>query len=105
PKDKIGFANKIHQYIFGLEEEHYEEAFSGLREIAEQYPSDAGSAYLEFGRALIHLKKYQDAVPILRSAVEKMPDSSMAHYQLALALAKTDQWEPALSEIQAAVQH
>lgn len=105
PKDKIDLANKIHQYIFGLEEERYEEAFQGLNEIARQYPSDAGSAYLEFGKALIHLKKYQEAVPILRTAVDKMPDSSTAHYQLGLALAKTDQWEPALSEIQAAVEH
>jgi choline-sulfatase len=104
PKDKIGFANKIHQYIFSLEADHYDEALAGLHEIARLYPSDAGSAYLEFGKALIHLEKYQEAVPILRNAVEKMPDSSSAHYQLGLALAKTGQWEAALSEIQAAVE-
>jgi tetratricopeptide (TPR) repeat protein len=43
-------------------------------------------------------------LPILRRAVEKLPDSSTAHYQLGLALAKTGQWEAALSEIQAAAE-
>jgi choline-sulfatase len=105
PKDKIDFANKIHQYIFSLEADRYDEALAGLHEIAQLYPSDAGSAYLEFGKALIHLEKYQEAVPILRNAVEKMPDSSSAHYQLGLALAKTGQWEAALPEMQAAVEH
>ena len=105
PKDKIDFANKIHQYMFGLEADRYEEAIAGLREIVKQYPSDAGTAYLEFGKALIHVEKYQEAVPVLRSALEKMPDSSSAHYQLGLALAKTGQWEAALPEMQAAVEH
>ncbi len=105
PKDKIDFANKIHQYMFGLEENHYPEAFAGLHELAEQYPADAGTAYLEFGKALIHLEKFQEAVPVLRSAVEKMPDSSSAHYQLGLALIKTGQWDAALPEIKAAVEH
>jgi tetratricopeptide (TPR) repeat protein len=105
PKDKIDFANKIHQYMFSLEADRYEEAIAGLREIVKQYPSDAGTAYLEFGKALIHVEKYQEAVPVLRSALEKMPDSSSAHYQLGLALAKTGQWEAALPEMQAAVEH
>jgi choline-sulfatase len=105
PKDKIDFANKIHQYMFSLEADRYEEAIAGLREIVQQYPSDAGTAYLEFGKALIHVEKYQEAVPVLRSALEKMPDSSSAHYQLGLALAKTGQWEAALPEMQAAVEH
>jgi arylsulfatase A-like enzyme/Flp pilus assembly protein TadD len=104
PKDKIDFANKIHLYISSLEADHYDEALAGFHEIARQYPSDAGSAYLEFGKALTHLEKYQEAVPILRNAVEKIPDSSSAHYQLGLALAKTGQWEAALPEIQAAVE-
>jgi arylsulfatase A-like enzyme/Flp pilus assembly protein TadD len=104
PKDKIDFANKVHEYIFGLELDHYKEAFAGLHELVRQYPADAGTAYLEFGRTLVHLEKYQDAVPILLSAIEKMPDSSTAHFQLGVALAKTGQWEAALPEIQAAVE-
>jgi arylsulfatase A-like enzyme/Flp pilus assembly protein TadD len=105
PKDKIDFANKIHEYIFGLELDHYDEALAGLHELVQQHPADAGTAYLEFGKSLVHLGKYQEAVPILRNAVEKIPDSSTAHFDLGLALAKTGQWEAALPEIQAAAEH
>jgi len=105
PKDKIGFANKLHEALFDLEADRREAAFAGLHDITEQYGSDAGTAYLEFGRALIHLERYQEAVPLLRTAVEKMPDSSTAHYGLGLALVKTGQWEAALREMQAAVEH
>jgi len=105
PKDKADFANKLHEALIDLEADRFAKSFAGLDNIAQQYPSDAGSAYLEVGRALIHREKYPDAVPILRTAVEKMPDSSMAHYELGLALVKTGQWEAALPEMQAAVKH
>lgn len=105
PKDKIDFANKIHEYIFDLEMDRYEESLAGLHEIVQQYPADAGSACLEFGKALIHYHRYQEAVPVLRTAVEKLPDSSSAHYQLGLAMVETGQWEAALPEFQAAVDH
>jgi len=102
PKDKIDFANKIHEYVFDLETDNYDKAVAGLHQIIQQYPSDAGSTYLEFGGALIHNKKYTEALPILRSAVEKLPESSTAHYELGLALVETGQWDAALLEIQAA---
>jgi arylsulfatase A-like enzyme/Flp pilus assembly protein TadD len=105
PKDKITFANKLHQSLFDLEADRYEAALAGLHDIAEQYSSDVGTAYVEFGRALIHREEYQEAIPFLRTAVEKMPDSSTAHYGLGLALAKTGEWEAALPEMQAAVDH
>jgi arylsulfatase A-like enzyme/Flp pilus assembly protein TadD len=105
PKDKIAFANKLHQSLFDLEADRYEAALAGLHDLTEQYSSDVGTAYVEFGRALIHREEYQEAIPFLRTAVEKMPDSSTAHYGLGLALAKTGQWEAALPEMQAAVEH
>ena len=42
PKDKIDFANKVHEYVFDLETDKYEQAVASLREIIRQYPSDAG---------------------------------------------------------------
>jgi len=104
PKDKIDFANKLHDVLNDLEAERLEAALAGLHDISRQYPSDAGTAYLEFGRALVHRAQYQEALPILRTAVEKMPDSSMAHYELGVALVKLEQWEAALPEVQAAVE-
>ncbi|MGA8539569.1 MAG: sulfatase-like hydrolase/transferase [Terriglobales bacterium] len=105
PKDKIDFANKLHDFLADLESDRFEAAFAGLHDITQRYPADAGTAYLEFGRALNHRQKYQEALPILRTAVEKLPDSSMAHYELGLALVKLEQWEAALPEVQAAVEH
>jgi tetratricopeptide (TPR) repeat protein len=67
-------------FLIDLESDRFEAAFSGLHNITRQYPSEAGTAYLEFGRALNQRAKYQEALPILRTAVEKNPDSSMAHY-------------------------
>ena len=103
PKDKIDFANKLHDFLNDLEVDRLEAALAGLHDISRQYPSDAGTAYLEFGRALVHREQYQEALPILRTAVEKIPDSSMAHYELGVALVKLEQWEAALPEVEAAV--
>jgi choline-sulfatase len=103
PKDKIDYANKMHEVLIDLEGDHFEAAFAGMRDMIQQYPSDAGVTSLEFGRALNHREKFQEALPILRTAVEKMPDSSMAHYELGLALVKTEQWEAALPVVQTAV--
>jgi arylsulfatase A-like enzyme/thioredoxin-like negative regulator of GroEL len=100
PKDKIDLANKMHDFLADIEADRYEKASAGLQDVIQQYPSDAGNAYLEFGSALNHREKFQEAVPILRIAVEKMPDSSTAHYELELALVKVGQWEAALPEAQ-----
>jgi choline-sulfatase len=105
PKDEIDFANKLHDFLADVEADHYDKASAGLHDLIQRYPSDAGIANLEFGRALVHRGQYQEALPILRTAVEKMPDSAIAHYELGVALVKLGQWEAALPEVQAAVEH
>jgi len=102
PKDKIEIANKFHRALVDLEEDHYEEAITELREVVRLEP-DIASGHLELGRALVHVQRYQEALPVLRTAAEKNPDSGMAHYELGLALIKTGRWEAALPEMQAAV--
>jgi arylsulfatase A-like enzyme/Flp pilus assembly protein TadD len=103
PKDQIDFANRIHDFLTDIEADRFEKAATGLRDLSEKYPAEAPVADLEFGRALVYRERYEEALPILRAAVEKMPDSSMAHYELGLALFKLEQWEAALPEVQAAV--
>ena len=105
PKDKIDYANRLHEALFDLEQGHHDEAVAKLHELVKQYESEAGPAYLDFGRALIHNGEYQEAVPILRNAIEKAPDSSLAHSELGIALIKQGQWDAALPEMQAAVDH
>jgi arylsulfatase A-like enzyme/Flp pilus assembly protein TadD len=102
PKDKIEIANMLHQALVDMEEDRYAEALPALERVIREEPS-ASTAFLELGRALVHLKEYQKALPVLRQAVEKMPASGMAHYELGLAMVKTGQWDSALPEFQAAV--
>jgi arylsulfatase A-like enzyme/Tfp pilus assembly protein PilF len=102
PKDKIEVANKFHRSLVDLEEDHYDEAISELKEVIRLEP-DIASGYLELGRALVHRQRYQEALPVLRTAAEKNPKSGMAHYELGLALIKTGEWEASLPEMQAAV--
>jgi arylsulfatase A-like enzyme/Flp pilus assembly protein TadD len=103
PKDRIDFADKVHDFLTDIESDRFEKAFATLHDLSQQYPSDAGIAYLEFGRALLHREQFKEALPILRTALEKLPNSSMAHYELGVALAKTEQWDAALPVLQAAV--
>ena len=102
PKDKIEIANKFHRSLVDMEEDNYGDAIASLRDVLQLEP-DMASAYLELGRALVHGKKYEEALPILHAAAEKNSESGMAHYELGLALVKTGQWEAALPEMQAAV--
>jgi len=102
PKDRIEISNKFHRALMDLEEDRYDEAIAGLREVLRLEP-DMASGYLELGRALVLVRRYQEALPVLHTAAEKNPKSGMAHYELGLALIKTGQWEAALPEMQAAV--
>jgi len=102
PKDKIEVATKFHRALANIGEDHYDEAIADLREVVRLEP-EMGSGYLELGRALVHHRQDQEALPILQMAAKKLPDSGMAHYELGLLLVKTRQWEAALAEMQAAV--
>jgi len=105
PKDKIDYANRLHETLFELQEQRYDEAVTKLGELVKQYDSEAAAAYLEFGRTLINNEKYPEAETYLRKATEKAPDSSLAHCELGIALIKQGHWDLALPEIQAAVDH
>lgn len=100
PKDKIEIANAMQQAVVDMEEEHYDAAVPRLQRIIQDDP-DTSTAYLELGRAFIHLQQYQQALPPLRQAVEKLPQSSLAHYELGFALVKVNDWNAALPQFQA----
>ena len=101
PKDKIEFANQLHEVLF--DEDQYEKSLGKLRDLVQRYPSEEAVAYLEFGKTLIHREKYEEAVTALKVSVKRVPNSSTAHYELGLALVKLGRWDAAQPEIQAAV--
>ena len=81
PKNKIAIVNRFQEALFDLEQERYSKAMAELREVARD--PDAVNAYLEFGIAMAREQQYQDALPLLRTAASKLPDSVVAHYELA----------------------
>jgi tetratricopeptide (TPR) repeat protein len=50
-----------------------------------------GEADLDMGRALAESGHYQDAIPFMRLAVERMPDREEAHYWLGKTLIQAGQ--------------
>ena len=48
---------------------------------------------MQFGIALARVKRYPDAIAALRKAVQLMPDSAPAQYELGLALYETGAWQ------------
>jgi arylsulfatase A-like enzyme/Flp pilus assembly protein TadD len=101
PKEKVSVANLLQDAIMALEDRHYGDALAAARKALRD--PDAVNGYLEFGTDLVSHKRYQDAVPLLETAVEKLPDSAAARYELAIALMNIGQWELALPQMQSAV--
>ena len=100
PTDKTVVVNRLEAAIFDLEEGRHQKALGELNKVVSD--PDAVNAYLEFGIALARHQRYQDALPLLRTAARKLPNSAAAHYELALVLVNTRQWAAALPEMTAA---
>jgi len=100
PKNKTRLVNQVQEALFELEQGHYETAMTALRQVVRD-PA-AVNAYLEFGMAMARHQRYQDALPLLQAAAQKMPKSEVAHYELAKVLVNTSQWQAALTEMEAA---
>jgi len=102
PKDKIEVANLLHQALFEAEDGKYQDVVPKLEKVIKDEPG-TNLAYLELGKAYLHLKQYDKAVPLLREAVAKLPEDAFAHYELGRALVETKQWTDAAPEFEAAV--
>jgi tetratricopeptide (TPR) repeat protein len=55
------------------------------------------------GITIFRLKRYADAEPLLRQAVEKKSDSSIAHYYLGRTLTSLERYDDAEKELNSAV--
>jgi tetratricopeptide (TPR) repeat protein len=104
PKDKIEIANALHLALIDTENDDYEAAIPKLQKVIQEEPNTQ-EAYLELGRAWMHLKQYDKALPVLQKTAELAPYSPMALYELGLAQVKTHQWEQAGASFEVAVAH
>jgi tetratricopeptide (TPR) repeat protein len=66
-----------------IKEQRYEEAVAHRAQILERYPKNA-AAYRALGRALMQLKRYDEAGEIFRRLLGAAPDDFAAHYQLSI---------------------
>jgi arylsulfatase A-like enzyme/Tfp pilus assembly protein PilF len=102
PKDKIEVANLLTQALFDAQDGRDEDAVPRLEQVL-QLEQNTPVAYLELGKAYVRLKQYQKAVPVLKIAVEKLPDDGSAHFQLGRAMVETKDWAEAAPEFEAAI--
>jgi arylsulfatase A-like enzyme/Tfp pilus assembly protein PilF len=104
PKGKTDIADLLDQALVSIQEQEFEEAIPKLQDVLKAEPNTP-LAYLELGRAYVHMKDSEKALPFLRMAVEKLPEDGMAHFMLGRALVETGNWTEAAPQFEAALAH
>ena len=98
PKDKIELANTVHRAQLLQEQMRYGEAVDLLKQAIAKEPGLR--LYPMLGHWLMLKKDYQEAVPVLRKALEFVPDSEVTRYQLAWGLMEIKDYDAAIPELE-----
>ncbi len=101
-KSKTAIAALFDDALSSVEEQEFAAAVPKLEQVVKLEPNTA-LAYLELGRAYVHLKESEKALPYLRTAVEKLPDDGLARFTFGRALVETGNWEEAAPQFEAAL--
>jgi tetratricopeptide (TPR) repeat protein len=99
PSFPLAFNELGVQYLKLNQLENADEAFQGALKIAP----DAFAALINRGIANVLMKRYGEAVPILRKALAKNEQSAVGHYFLGQALANLGLFEDAEKELLASL--
>jgi tetratricopeptide (TPR) repeat protein len=99
PSFPLAFNELGVQYLKLNQLENADEAFQGALKIAP----DAFAALINRGIANVMMKRYGEAVPILRKALKKNDQSAVGHYFLGQALANLGLFEDAEKELLASL--
>jgi tetratricopeptide (TPR) repeat protein len=92
--------NNDAQYVLGelaRREEKWDEAISRFSQATKLNPNFA-EAYLGWGLCLVTVKRYEEAIPPLRTAERLTPENPEVHHTLATALARSGHKEEAEKE-------
>ena len=98
PKDKIQIANTVHRAQLLQEQMRYDDAIAMLEQAIAQEPGLR--LYPMLGHWLMLKQDYANAVPVLRKALEFMPDSEVTRFQLARGLMGIKDYNAAIPELQ-----
>ena len=104
PKGRTLAVDLLDDALVAIQEHEDKEAIPKLQGVLKVEPNTA-LAYLELGRAYIHIKEPQNALSYLRTAVEKLPEDAMAHFLLGRALVETGNWSEAAPQFEAVLPH
>ena len=85
-----------------LQAEHQPGALGGIHQGISAGASECGNCSLEFGQFLATSGDDEQAIPVLRRALEVDPNNPTAAYQLGLALQRTNKVDEAISLLQRA---
>ncbi len=88
PKLKIELSNVLHEAMLAVEDGRWAESVPMFQKVLADSPT-ISVAQMQLGTALARLKRPAEALGPLRKAVELLPDSGPAHYELGLALFET----------------
>jgi arylsulfatase A-like enzyme/Flp pilus assembly protein TadD len=88
PKDKVAVANTLHDAILALESGETPHAAVLLERVVATDPQ-IPMAQLQLGVARCRERRYREAIPPLRRAIELQSDNVMAHYEMGIALYET----------------
>jgi len=98
PKDQIEIANMIHRAEGLQQDTHFAESIALLQQAIAKEPDLP--LYGLLGVWMLRQEKYQDAVPVLRKAMEMDRESPMKHLQLGKALIGIKDYENAIPELE-----
>jgi arylsulfatase A-like enzyme/Tfp pilus assembly protein PilF len=98
PKDKIQIANTVHRAQLLQEQMRYDEAIAMLEKAIAQEPGLR--LYPMLGHWLMLKQDYAKAVPVLRKALEFIPDSEVTRFQLARGLMGIKDYSAAIPELE-----
>jgi arylsulfatase A-like enzyme/tetratricopeptide (TPR) repeat protein len=101
PKDKIDIANMIHRAEVLQQDMHSDESIALLEQVVAKEPGLP--LYDKLGYWLMRKQDYQQAVPVLRKAVQMNPDSPARRLQLARSLMATQDFRAAVPELEIVV--
>jgi len=99
PKDKVAVANRLHDAILAIENGEPAVAAGLLEQVVASDPQ-IHMAQLQLGIARCRERRYREAIPALRKAIELQPDAVMAHYEMGIALFETGDWKTAAGHLE-----
>ena len=101
PKDKIELVNMVHRAEVLVQDKHTDEAIALLRQVIAQEPNLW--LYPMLGDFLMLNQQYQEAIPVLRKALELVPDSQEARFRLAKSFMALKDYDAAIPELEKVV--